>query len=163
MRCPYCGAEDTSVKDSRPVDEQLAIRRRRICSSCGGRFTTFERLEARIITVVKKDNKRQAFDRHKLSRSVYTALRKRPFSPEKVEKMISKIVQQVESNTENEITSQTIGALIMASLKEFDRIAYIRFASVYCDFKEPNDFKNFIGGLDDSKHDTRNLKSGDGS
>ena len=147
MRCPYCGADDTQVKDSRPTEDGTAIRRRRACVQCGGRFTTFERVQLRDLTVVKKSGRRVPFDRDKLARSVQVALRKRPVEPERIERMVSGIVRQLESRGEQEIASQEIGHLVMEGLRTLDDVAYVRFASVYRDFREAKDFEAFVGEL----------------
>ncbi|MGO4705396.1 transcriptional regulator NrdR [Microvirga sp. 2MCAF38] len=147
MRCPYCGSLDTQVKDSRPTDDASAIRRRRICPDCGGRFTTFERVQLRELFVLKKSGRRVPFDRDKLERSVEVALRKRPVDPERVERMINGIVRQLESQGEAEVPSETVGELIMEGLKGLDDIAYVRFASVYKDFREAKDFEEILGKL----------------
>ena len=149
MRCPYCTNHDTQVKDSRPSEDGNSIRRRRICSGCGGRFTTFERVQLRELTVVKKSGKRVPLDRDKLTRSVSTAIRKRDLDPEKVEQMISGIVRQLESQGEGDITSDQIGKLVMEGLKQIDEVAYVRFASVYKDFKEAKDFEGFLSELEE--------------
>jgi transcriptional repressor NrdR len=147
MRCPYCGAADTQVKDSRPTEDGAAIRRRRVCVECGGRFTTFERVQLRDLTVLKKSGRRVPFDRDKLMRSVQVALRKRPVEPERVERMVSGIVRQLESRGEQEIPSQDIGRLVMEGLKNLDDVAFVRFASVYRDFREAKDFEAVVGEL----------------
>lgn len=147
MRCPYCGSLDTQVKDSRPSDDHSSIRRRRVCNDCGGRFTTFERVQLRELMVVKRSGKRSPFERDKLQRSVEIALRKRPVEPERIERMVSGIVRQLESSGDNDIPSATIGALIMAGLKNLDGVAYVRFASVYKDFREARDFEQILGEL----------------
>ena len=147
MRCPFCGHEDTQVKDSRPTDDNSAIRRRRYCPSCGSRFTTFERVQLRELTVVKKNGQRVQFDRDKLARSVEIALRKRNVDPERVEQTISRIVRDLESLGENEVTTETIGETVMAQLRELDDVAYVRFASVYRNFREAKDFEEFISDL----------------
>ncbi len=147
MRCPYCGSLDTQVKDSRPTDDSSAIRRRRICPDCGGRFTTFERVQLRELMVVKRSGRRVPFDRDKLQRSVEVALRKRPVEPERVERMLNGIVRQLESLGDNEITSEQIGELVMEGLKGLDDVAYVRFASVYKNFREAKDFEDLIGEL----------------
>ncbi|HEY8567328.1 MAG TPA: transcriptional regulator NrdR [Beijerinckiaceae bacterium] len=147
MRCPYCGSLDTQVKDSRPTDDSSAIRRRRICPDCGGRFTTFERVQLRELTVVKRSGRRVPFDRDKLQRSVDVALRKRPVDPERVERMINGIVRQLESSGEPEVSSEEVGELIMTGLKSLDDVAYVRFASVYKNFREARDFKELLGDL----------------
>jgi transcriptional repressor NrdR len=147
MRCPYCGGEDSQVKDSRPTEDGTSIRRRRVCPTCGGRFTTFERVQLRELTVVKRSGRRVPFDRDKLARSVQVALRKRPVESERVERMISGIVRQLESLGDSEIPSETIGELVMEALKTLDSIAYVRFASVYRNFREAQDFANVLGEL----------------
>ena len=148
MRCPYCGSVDTQVKDSRPAEDSSCIRRRRVCPGCGGRFTTFERVQLREITVVKKSGRRAPFDRDKLVRSVEIAIRKRPVDPERVERMISGVVRQLESLGEAEIESQLIGELVIDGLKSLDDVAYVRFASVYRDFREARDFNAIIDELE---------------
>jgi transcriptional repressor NrdR len=154
MRCPYCGAADTQVKDSRPTEDSAAIRRRRVCMECGGRFTTFERVQLRELTVVKKSGRRMPFDRDKLMRSVQVALRKRPVEPERIERMVSGIVRQLESRGEQEIPSEEIGLLVMEGLRNLDDVAYVRFASVYRDFREAKDFEAFVGGLSEDRSGT---------
>jgi transcriptional repressor NrdR len=148
MRCPYCGSFDTQVKDSRPAEDSSCIRRRRVCPTCGGRFATFERVQLREIIVVKKSGKRAPFDRDKLTRSVEIALRKRPVEPERVERMISGVVRQLESLGETEIESRNIGELIIEGLRSLDAVAYVRFASVYRDFREARDFNALIDELE---------------
>lgn len=145
MKCPFCGGPDTQVKDSRPSDDNAAIRRRRACPACGGRFTTFERVQLRELTILKRSGKRTPFDREKLERSVGIALRKRPVEPERVERMVSQIVRQLESMGETEIPSSVIGELVMKALKAVDEVAYVRYASVYKDFRETGDFARFLG------------------
>src|ERR671920_115823 len=147
MRCPYCGGLDTQVKDSRPTDDSSAIRRRRVCPDCGGRFTTFERVQLREIMIVKRSGRRVPFDRDKLQRSIEVALRKRPVEPERVERMINGIVRELESRGENDIPSETVGELVMEGLKALDDVAYVRFASVYRNFREAKDFEELIGEL----------------
>lgn len=147
MRCPYCGNDDTQVKDSRPTEDSGAIRRRRVCNGCGGRFTTFERVQLRDLTVMKKSGRKVPFDREKLARSVYTALRKRSVEPERVERMISGIVRQLESLGDVEITSEQIGEYVMEGLKGLDDVAFVRFASVYKNFSAADDFRNFLAEL----------------
>lgn len=147
MRCPYCSSLDTQVKDSRPSDDHSSIRRRRVCNDCGGRFTTFERVQLRELMVVKRSGRRSPFDRDKLQRSVDIALRKRPVEPERVERIVSGIVRQLESMGDSDIPSSTIGALVMAGLKNLDGVAYVRFASVYKDFSEARDFEQILGEL----------------
>ena len=147
MRCPFCGADDTQVKDSRPTEDRGAIRRRRFCVSCGARFTTFERVQLRELTVIKKNAQREPFDRDKLARSIYVALRKRPVEPDRVERIINSLVRQLESAGETEIPSDMIGELVMEALSALDQVAYIRFASVYRNFREAKDFEEFISDL----------------
>ena len=147
MRCPYCGGPDTQVKDSRPSDDSAAIRRRRVCPDCGGRFTTFERVQLRELTVLKRSGKRVPFDRDKLQRSIGVALRKRPVDPERIERLVSGITRQLESGGEAEIASEAIGELVMEGLKGLDDVAYVRFASVYKNFREASDFKALLGTL----------------
>ena len=144
MRCPYCSSTDSQVKDSRPTEDDTAIRRRRVCNDCGGRFTTFERVQLRELTVQKKSGKRVPFDRDKLARSVQTALRKRDADPERVDRMISGIVRQLEARGEGDIPASEIGLLVMEGLKNIDEVAYVRFASVYKDFKNVDDFEGFL-------------------
>ncbi|KQX43006.1 NrdR family transcriptional regulator [Devosia sp. Root436] len=147
MRCPYCGNDDTQVKDSRPTEDSGAIRRRRVCNGCGGRFTTFERVQLRDLTVVKKSGRKVPFDREKLARSVYTALRKRAVEAERTERMISGIVRQLESLGDVEVTSDQIGEYVMDGLKGLDDVAFVRFASVYKNFSAADDFRNFLAEL----------------
>jgi transcriptional repressor NrdR len=147
MRCPYCGSADTQVKDSRPSEDGAAIRRRRFCPDCGGRFTTFERVQLRELQVLKRSGRRMPFDRDKLMRSVQIALRKRPVDPERVERMVSGLVRRLEGLGENEIKSETIGKLVMEALRALDDVAYVRFASVYKNFREAKDFEELLGEL----------------
>ncbi len=147
MRCPFCGHEDTQVKDSRPTDDNSAIRRRRFCPSCGSRFTTFERVQLRELTVVKKGGGRAPFDREKLARSIHIAVRKRPVDSERVERVVNGIVRRLESLGESEIPSSVIGEMVMDALASLDPVAYVRFASVYRNFREAKDFEDFIGKL----------------
>jgi transcriptional repressor NrdR len=147
MRCPYCGSLETQVKDSRPADDAAAIRRRRICPDCGGRFTTFERVQLRELTVLKKSGRRVPFDREKLMRSLEIALRKRPVEPARVERMVNGIVRQLESQGDSEIPSDRIGELVMDGLRALDSVAYVRFASVYRNFREARDFNALIDEL----------------
>ena len=151
MRCPFCGFEDTQVKDSRPSQDQSAIRRRRACSSCGSRFTTFERVQLRELTVIKRDKSRSPFDREKLMRSVSIAIRKRPVKPEDIDRMVNGIVRRLETSGESDVSSTTIGELIMDGLSQLDSIAYVRFASVYRNFRETKDFEEFIDELQSDK------------
>jgi transcriptional regulator NrdR len=147
MRCPFCGGLDTQVKDSRPTDDSSAIRRRRVCPDCGGRFTTFERVQLRELIVVKRSGRRELFDRDKLQHSINVALRKRSVDPERIERMINGIVRQLESQSEGEVTSEQVGEMIMEGLKGLDDVAYVRFASVYKNFEEAGDFRKFLGEL----------------
>lgn len=147
MRCPYCSGDNTQVKDSRPTEEEAAIRRRRVCPDCGGRFTTFERVQLREITVVKRSGRKVAFDRDKLLKSVDIALRKRPVERERIERMVSGIVRQLESSGEAEVKSEEIGALVMEALRGLDPVAYVRFASVYRDFRDAADFQEVLGEI----------------
>jgi transcriptional repressor NrdR len=149
MRCPFCGHEDTQVKDSRPSDDGAAIRRRRFCPACSQRFTTVERVQLRELTVIKADGRRVPFERDKLARSVRIALRKRPVQEERIERIVNGIVRQLEASGENDIASQQIGEAVMETLREVDEVAYVRFASVYRDFREAKDFEAFLGSLDD--------------
>ena len=144
MRCPFCSSEDTQVKDSRQAEDNSAVRRRRQCGSCAGRFTTFERVQLRDLTVVKKSGRRTPFDRDKLARSVMIALQKRPVEPERIEQMISGVVRQLEAGGLADIDSDRIGELVMEGLSNLDKIAYVRYASVYKDFRETEDFGAFI-------------------
>ena len=150
MRCPYCGNDDTQVKDSRPTEDSSAIRRRRICPSCGGRFTTFERVQLRELMVVKKSGRKVPFDRDKLARSVNTALRKRDVAPDRIDRMISGVVRQLESLGEAEVTSEQIGDFAMDGLKGLDDVAFVRFASVYKNFGAADDFRSFLTELDET-------------
>lgn len=147
MRCPFCGNDDTQVKDSRPTEDNSAIRRRRHCPACGGRFTTFERIQLRELTLVKTNGKREVFDRDKLMKSMSIALRKRPVDPEKLEQAINGIVRRLETSGEPEIPSKQLGELAMEALMQLDRVGYIRYASVYKDFHEASDFNEFIDEL----------------
>ncbi|MEH6631880.1 MAG: transcriptional regulator NrdR [Halopseudomonas aestusnigri] len=152
MRCPFCSSEDTQVKDSRPTEDHTAIRRRRQCASCGARFTTFERVQLRELTVVKGNGHREPFDREKIARSMNIALQKRDVDRDRVERVVSGIVRRLESSGESEIASDLIGELVMDALATIDQIGYVRFASVYRDFKEVRDFEEFVGKLGDD-HD----------
>ena len=147
MRCPYCASENSQVKDSRPTEEAAAIRRRRICPDCGGRFTTFERVQLRELIVVKRSGRRVPFDREKLARSVGIAVRKRPVEGERIERMLTGIVRQLESMGESEIASSAIGELVMEGVRSLDPVAYVRFASVYRDFREAADFHEVLGEI----------------
>lgn len=147
MRCPFCGHDDTQVKDSRPTDDNSAIRRRRFCQNCGSRFTTFERVQLRELTVVKKSGKRVPFDREKLARSIEIATRKRPIEAERIERIVNGIVRRLESSGETEISSDAIGEQVMDALFGLDPVAYVRFASVYRNFREVKDFEDLVGRL----------------
>ena len=155
MRCPFCGSDNSQVKDSRPSDENSSIRRRRVCSDCGGRFTTFERVQLRDLVVVKKSGRKVPFNRDKLSRSVEIALRKRPIEPERVERLVTGLVRQLESSGETEISSAEIGELVMAALRELDPVAYVRFASVYRDFRDASDFQAVVREIASDVSDRR--------
>ncbi len=147
MKCPFCGHNDTQVKDSRPSEDGLTIRRRRFCPECNSRFTTFERVQLRELTVLKKNGERRMFDRDKMARSLGIALRKRPVTPEQIEQLITRITQKLESMGESEIPSTLIGKTIMNELRDVDTVAYIRFASVYRDFTEAKDFEDIVDEL----------------
>jgi len=147
MRCPFCGNTETQVKDSRPAEDHVAIRRRRFCPSCGGRFTTYERVQLRDLVVVKKNNKREDFDRDKMERSIRIALQKRPLDPERIDQMISGIVRRLESTGESDIHSDKIGEIVMDALARIDTVAYVRFASVYKNFQAADDFEDFVHEL----------------
>jgi transcriptional repressor NrdR len=147
MRCPSCGSLDTQVKDSRPTEDSAVIRRRRVCLTCNFRFTTFERVQLRELTVIKRNGRRVPFDRDKLMRSVQIALRKRAVEPERIEQMVSKIVRELESGGESEVSSEAIGEIVMAHLREIDDVAYVRFASVYRNFGEVKDFRAALDEL----------------
>ncbi|WP_310620527.1 transcriptional regulator NrdR [Flexibacterium corallicola] len=155
MRCPFCGGDDTQVKDSRPTEDNTTIRRRRVCQTCGGRFTTFERVQLRELTVIKRNQRRVPFDREKLMRSVLIATRKRPVEPERVERMVSGIVRQLESSGESEVDAEAIGHLVMEGLKALDDVAYVRFASVYKNFREAKDFEALLDELSDEELNSR--------
>ena len=149
MRCPFCSHENSQVKDSRPTEDGSSIRRRRQCEDCGARFTTFERIQLRELTVVKSENRREPFDRTKLERSIAIACRKRPVPPERIERLVSSIQRQLETSGESEMLSARIGEMVMEGLKALDPVAYIRFASVYKDFREARDFEQFAGSVGD--------------
>jgi transcriptional repressor NrdR len=149
MRCPFCGSDDTQVKDSRPTEDNATIRRRRYCPSCGSRFTTFERVQLRELTVVKKDGDKAPFDRDKVMRSLKIALRKRPVDEDKIERVVNGIQRRLETLGETEIPTKVVGEMIMDNLRDLDTIAYVRFASVYRNFRETKDFEEFIGELGD--------------
>src|SRR5215475_11521907 len=147
MRCPNCASLDTQVKDSRPTEDSSVIRRRRVCLTCNFRFTTFERVQLRDLTVIKRNGRRVPFDRDKLVRSVQVALRKRPVDPERVEKMVSAVVRELETGGEAEVSSEVIGEIVMEHLRALDDVAYVRFASVYRNFREAKDFEAVLGEL----------------
>jgi transcriptional repressor NrdR len=147
MRCPFCGFDDTQVKDSRPTEDNGAIRRRRFCGNCGQRFTTIERVQLRELTVIKADGRRVPFDRDKLARSIRVSMRKRPIQEERIERIVNSVVRQLEASGDSDIPSKQIGELVMDTLKELDKVAYVRFASVYRNFREAKDFEDFVGGL----------------
>ena len=147
MKCPFCGFEDTQVKDSRPAEDSAAIRRRRACTECGARFTTFERVQLREISIIKTDGRRVPFEREKLARSIRVALRKRPVDEDRIEKLVNSIQRRLETEGESDIPSHKIGEIVMETLKELDQVAYVRFASVYRNFGEAKDFQSFLGEL----------------
>ncbi len=153
MRCPFCGHNDTQVKDSRPTEENATIRRRRYCASCGSRFTTFERVQLRELSVVKSDGEKVPFDRNKLHRSLSTALRKRPVNEDRIERIVNSIQRRLETLGENEIPTKVVGEMVMDSLSDLDQVAYVRFASVYRNFRETGDFSKFIGQIGDDDDD----------
>ena len=148
MRCPYCGRDDTQVKDSRPAEEGAAIRRRRSCPGCQSRFTTFERVQLRELTVLKSDGRREPFDREKLARSIRVALRKRPVDEDRIERIVNGIQRRLETEVESEVTSRQIGEIVMDTLRDVDQVAYVRFASVYKNFGEARDFRAFLGDIE---------------
>jgi transcriptional repressor NrdR len=147
MRCPFCHADDTQVKDSRPTEDGTAIRRRRQCHACGARFTTFERVQLRELVVLKKSGKKEPFDREKLAQSIIIACRKREIDPDRIERFVSSVQRQLEALGEAEVPAGQIGALVMQGLEQLDPVAYVRFASVYRDFREAKDFETFVGQL----------------
>ncbi len=148
MRCPFCGHDDTQVKDSRPTEDNAAIRRRRFCPICNARFTTFERVQLRELTVAKSNGQREQFDRDKVLRSMRIALRKRPIDADRIDRVVNSLVRQLESSGENEIPTKTIGQMVMGHLAALDQVAYVRYASVYKDFTEASDFNEFVGALE---------------
>ena len=150
MRCPFCSNQDSQVKDSRPTEDNTAIRRRRICDQCSSRFTTFERIQLRDLVIIKTNDKKEAFDRDKMFRSISLALRKRNIEQETIEKIVNAIVRKLENSGETEIKSNLIGEYIMDALSHLDQVAYVRFASVYKNFREVKDFEDFLGKLDDN-------------
>ena len=149
MRCPFCGHSDSQVKDSRPTEDNAAIRRRRFCPECGSRWTTFERVQLRELTVVKKEGEKAPFDREKLARSLRIALRKRPVNPERIERIVNSIQRQLEASGESEIPTKAIGQMVMENLKDLDQVGFVRFASVYRNFREAKDFEDFVENLGD--------------
>src|SRR5215217_428324 len=155
MRCPSCSSLDTQVKDSRPTEDSAAIRRRRVCLTCNFRFTTFERVQLRELLVIKRNGRRVPFDRDKLARSIQISLRKRNVDPDRVEQTISKIVRELESLGENEVTTETIGETVMSHLRDLDDVAYVRFASVYRNFREAKDFEAVLGELTGEEDDEK--------
>ena len=153
MRCPFCGHTDTQVKDSRPTEEHHAIRRRRFCPACGSRFTTFERVQLRELMVMKKDGQRELFDRDRLARSIFLACRKRPIEDERVEKALNGIQRRLESSGESDISTDTIGEMVMGALIALDQVAYVRYASVYKNFREARDFEQFVENMHDGEEE----------
>jgi transcriptional repressor NrdR len=153
MRCPFCGHTDTQVKDSRPTEEHHAIRRRRFCPACGSRFTTFERVQLRELMVVKTDGQRELFDRDKLARSIFLACRKRPIEDERVEKALNGIQRRLESSGESDISTETVGEMVMEALNALDQVAYVRYASVYKNFREARDFEQFVEKMHDGEEE----------
>ena len=149
MKCPFCAHDDSQVKDSRPTDDGAAIRRRRQCEGCGARFTTFERIQLRELTIVKSEGRREPFEREKLERSIAIACRKRPIEAGRVDRLVSAIQRQIETSGESEIEAKRVGEMVMDGLKALDSVAYIRFASVYKDFAEARDFEEFAGNVKD--------------
>ena len=153
MRCPFCGNEDSQVKDSRPTEDNAAIRRRRFCPACGARWTTFERVQLRELTVVKKDGEKSPFDRDKLSRSLNIALRKRPVGEDRIERIVNSIQRRLETLGESEIPTKVVGEMVMENLKELDQVAFVRFASVYRNFREAKDFEDFVENIGEGNND----------
>src|SRR5512132_4627889 len=160
MRCPSCGSLDTQVKDSRPTEDSAAIRRRRVCLTCNFRFTTFERVQLRELVVIKRNGRRVPFDRDKLLRSMQIALRKRPVEPERIDQAVSKIVRELESQGESDVSSETIGEMVMEALRTLDDVAYVRFASVYKNFREAKDFEALLGELAATDNDDEESSPG---
>lgn len=158
MRCPFCAHEDTQVKDSRPTEDNAVIRRRRYCPACNARFTTFERVQLRDLTILKSSGRRETFDRDKLKRSVAIALRKRPVNDDRLERMISSLVRQIEASGQSEFPSDRLGEMVMEMLADLDQVAYVRFASVYRDFREARDFEEFVGQLAEQDDDGRSQR-----
>ncbi|MBO6520643.1 MAG: transcriptional repressor NrdR [Rhodospirillales bacterium] len=153
MRCPFCGNDDSQVKDSRPTDDNAAIRRRRFCPACGARWTTFERVQLRELVVVKKDGEKSPFDRDKLARSLSIALRKRPVPEDRVDRIVNSIQRRLETLGESEIPTKVVGEMVMENLRELDQVAYVRFASVYKNFREAKDFEDFVEQIGDGNAD----------
>ncbi len=153
MRCPFCGNDDSQVKDSRPTEDNAAIRRRRFCPACGARWTTFERVQLRELTVVKKDGEKSPFDRDKLSRSLNIALRKRPVSEDRIERIVNSIQRRLETLGETEIPTKVVGEMVMENLRELDQVAFVRFASVYKNFREAKDFEDFVENIGEGDDD----------
>jgi len=153
MRCPFCGNDDSQVKDSRPTDDNAAIRRRRFCPACGARWTTFERVQLRELTVVKKDGEKSPFDRDKLARSLSIALRKRPVAEDRIDRIVNSIQRRLETLGESEIPTKVVGEMVMENLRELDQVAYVRFASVYKNFREAKDFEEFVEQIGDGNDD----------
>ena len=153
MRCPFCGNEDSQVKDSRPTEDNAAIRRRRFCPACGARWTTFERVQLRELTVVKKDGEKSPFDREKLSKSLHIALRKRPIPEDRIDRIVNSIQRRLETLGESEIPTKVVGEMVMENLRELDQVAYVRFASVYRNFREAKDFEDFVEQIGDGADD----------
>ena len=149
MRCPFCSSQDSQVKDSRPTEDNTAIRRRRICDQCGSRFTTFERIKIRDLVVIKTNNQKEVFDRDKMFRSLSLSLRKRNIDQEKIEKIVNAIVRKLENSGDTEVKTSLIGEYIMDALSHLDQVAYVRFASVYKNFREVKDFEDFLDNLED--------------
>src|SRR5580692_2214605 len=163
MRCPFCGFDDTQVKDSRPTEDNGAIRRRRFCGNCGARFTTFERVQLREITIIKSNGEREPFEREKLLRSMKIALRKRPVDDDRIEQIVNSLVRQIESLGESELPTSKIGEFVMETLRTLDHVAYVRYASVYRDFRSPGDFEEFVDTLrkaEDKDHVSDKSKAG---
>jgi transcriptional repressor NrdR len=153
MRCPFCGNDDSQVKDSRPTDDNAAIRRRRFCPACGARWTTFERVQLRELSVVKKDGEKSPFDRDKLARSLSIALRKRPVAEDRIDRIVNSIQRRLETLGESEIPTKVVGEMVMENLRELDQVAYVRFASVYKNFREAKDFEEFVEQIGDGNDD----------
>ncbi len=153
MRCPFCGNEDSQVKDSRPTEDNAAIRRRRFCPACGARWTTFERVQLRELTVVKKDGEKSPFDREKVAKSLHIALRKRPVPEDRIDRIVNSIQRRLETLGESEIPTKVIGEMVMENLRELDQVAYVRFASVYRNFREAKDFEDFVEQISDGVAD----------